>query len=1008
DEQSPSSNNPTDNSSSPILIHPDLRYDKHTKFSGELLLDWFLIHFEGRYENLTLKQVILRCCKCLQSLGVLRTENDQNNNDLFQTQSLYSWASNIDDEDTDIKLSPTKTTSDINHHHPIESQEKNYRPSTTTTAILDILRDEYGFLPGVPPTETKSVSTQIDPVNEIETFEESTQTDQLNPPLISHYKKCLTFELNPMPVSIISNSQSECEPSSTAPHCYDEIIVRRAMHKLLSCDNSSEPSSPSDNDVHSSTLIIRPSKAFKNNHAKFSSELLLEWLAVNCDGKNACQQGFIQQFKSCLPSNSNTNANDIDLQKTLNVSTSINESKLPLSSTREQKTSPIISSTEYDQNIIDDVRLLLSDLIIQVDQKSKLTNVPSSISKLAQSTIPPPPPPPPFFTIAASSPPSSSSSSIPPPPPPPPFPGFAIPPPPPLPFCTSSTGPPPPPPPPPFLNCGAPPPPPPPPFPGFAGPPPPPPPFPGFSGPPLPPPFPGFAGPPPPPPFPGFAGPPPPPPPPPFPGFSGTAPPPPPPFPGFGGPPPPPPMMPGFGAPPQFPQYLRKKQKYAVTEPVKKVQWSKINPHAIKRDSIWVEVDEEKYISDELFSDIRKNFANKIAPSRQPIHDLVDKSKELRVLDSKAAQNFAIMFSQLKAPPTTFREWMLSCDNESLKDDFLKQLEKYLPTPEELKALFELKEEINDLQYSEQYFCAIGDIKRLKQRLKTLLFKANYKETFEETDKAFVEVRTACDHVRHSLRFKKMLELILTIGNYMNSSAKSYEPVHGFDISFLPKLHSTKANDGRRSLLHFIVQAIEDKHRDLLSFSDEFFSLADGISKINILELQKQPKDIGRELKCAREELEIAKHVDERVEGDKFAESIEDFIIRAHDDVTRLEQLDGEMTQSYQDLCDFLAIDPKIYSLNEFFIDLKSFCSFFSTCVQEVRAWREQAARAIKNSNIQLSVEKRTHDIPDNSTVVHRRPLSRIEDLIDKRKTNRGLTPTPTPTVTPTKRRSQS
>ena len=87
----------------------------------------------------------------------------------------------------------------------------------------------------------------------------------------------------------------------------------------------------------------------------------------------------------------------------------------------------------------------------------------------------------------------------------------------------------------------------------------------------------------------------------------------------------------------------------------------------------------------------------------------------------------------------------------------------------------------------------------------------------------------------------------------MNSSAKTYEPVHGFDISFLPKvissiffsalyppssfkqLHSTKANDGRRSLLHFIVQAIEDKHRDLLSFSDEFYSLADAVSKSEIV-----------------------------------------------------------------------------------------------------------------------------------------------------------------------------
>ena len=30
-------------------------------------------------------------------------------------------------------------------------------------------------------------------------------------------------------------------------------------------------------------------------------------------------------------------------------------------------------------------------------------------------------------------------------------------------------------------------------------------------------------------------------------------------------------------APPQLPQYLRKKQKYSVTEPVKKVQWSKVS-----------------------------------------------------------------------------------------------------------------------------------------------------------------------------------------------------------------------------------------------------------------------------------------------------------------------------------------------------------------------------------------------------------------------------------------------
>jgi len=55
--------------------------------------------------------------------------------------------------------------------------------------------------------------------------------------------------------------------------------------------------------------------------------------------------------------------------------------------------------------------------------------------------------------------------------------------------------------------------------------------------------------------------------------------------------------------------------------------------------------------------------------------------------------------------------------------------------------------------------------------------------------------------------------------------------------------------------------------------------------------------------------------------------------------------------------------------------------------------------------NILSIVERRTQDTPDDSsTTVTRRPLSRIEDLIEKRKSNRGLTPS----LTPTKRRSQS
>ena len=62
----------------------------------------------------------------------------------------------------------------------------------------------------------------------------------------------------------------------------------------------------------------------------------------------------------------------------------------------------------------------------------------------------------------------------------------------------------------------------------------------------------------------------------------------------------------------------------------------------------------------------------------------------------------------------------------------------------------------------------------------------------------------------------------------------------------------------------------------------------------------------------------------------------------ARDDVERLESLFSKMTGAYQNLCEYLATDLKKCPLNEFFTDLKSFCTLFLRCLQEYRLWRGQ------------------------------------------------------------------
>ena len=46
---------------------------------------------------------------------------------------------------------------------------------------------------------------------------------------------------------------------------------------------------------------------------------------------------------------------------------------------------------------------------------------------------------------------------------------------------------------------------------------------------------------------------------------------------------------------------------------------------------------------------------------------------------------------------------------------------------------------------------------------------------------------TACEEVRHSKKFAEILELILLLGNVMNSGSRNGQ-AFGFEISFLPKV----------------------------------------------------------------------------------------------------------------------------------------------------------------------------------------------------------------------------
>lgn len=491
---------------------------------------------------------------------------------------------------------------------------------------------------------------------------------------------------------------------------------------------------------------------------------------------------------------------------------------------------------------------------------------------------------------------------------------------------------------------------------------PPPPMLPGGGGPPPPPPPPGMGGgPPPPPPPPGMGGGPPPPPPPP--GMGGGPPRP----PGMGPPPPPPPggFVPLAPAQPVLPSWLKPKKKWEVEGPMKRVNWNTINAQKLSEKSIWGKVQEDKIANKDILTGLAVNFSSKpVKKSENENKEKPPSSKknivDLKVLDGKAAQNLSILlggsFKHLSYDQ--IKICLLRCDTSIISTNFLAQLIQYLPPPDQLKKLQEYKNKGEELSNAERFAATIGEIKRLGARLASLSFKLTMPDLVQDVKPDIVAATAACEEVRNSKKFAKILELILLLGNYMNTGSKK-EQAYGFEISFLTKLTNTKDQENKRTLLHYIAETAEKNFPEALTFYEDL-SHVDKASRVSLETVQKTMRQMNSSLKNLESDLNNNKIP--QCDDDKFAEEMGPFSIECRKQVEVLGTMQTQMETLFKDVADYFAFDPNKYTLEEFFSDIKTFKDAFIQAHQDNVKAREDEEKVRR---AQEAREQHQRDIQD-------------------------------------------
>jgi len=241
---------------------------------------------------------------------------------------------------------------------------------------------------------------------------------------------------------------------------------------------------------------------------------------------------------------------------------------------------------------------------------------------------------------------------------------------------------------------------------------------------------------------------------------------------------------------------------------LKPLHWDKVRACS-DRDMVWDRLKSNSFQLDEDMIEVlfTNNAAN--APSRDTLKKpgAPQCSAQEKVLDPKKAQNIAILLRALNVTLEEVSDALLDGNAECLGADLLETLVKMAPTKEEELKLRNFTGDLSKLGSAERFLKALLDIPFSFKRVDAMLYRANFESEINYLRKSFETLEGACDDLKGSRLFLKLLEAVLQAGNRMNFGTNRGQ-AKAFKLDTLLKLADVKGTDGKTTLLHFVVQEI--------------------------------------------------------------------------------------------------------------------------------------------------------------------------------------------------------
>uniref|UniRef100_A0A3Q1CDY0 Formin-like 2b n=1 Tax=Amphiprion ocellaris TaxID=80972 RepID=A0A3Q1CDY0_AMPOC len=448
-------------------------------------------------------------------------------------------------------------------------------------------------------------------------------------------------------------------------------------------------------------------------------------------------------------------------------------------------------------------------------------------------------------------------------------------------------------------------------------------------------------------------------------------------------PPPPPPVappLPGSGGSPTViftsglaAVKIKKPIQTKFRMPV--LNWVALKPSQIN-GTVFNDIDDESILQDldveefeEMFKTKAQGPAVDLTLSRQKLPQKAP--SKVSLLEANRAKNLAITLRKAGQGSEVICRAIHTFDLRTVRVDFVECLMRFLPTDSEVKLLRQYERDrkpLEALSDEDRFMLQFSRIERLSQRMNIMTFMGNFTDNVQMLTPQLHAIIAASVSIKSSQKLKKILEIILALGNYMNSSKRG--AVYGFKLQSLDLLLETKSTDRKQTLLHYIANVVREKYSSVSLFYNElhYVDKAAAVSLENVL---CDVKELQRGMELTWREFSVSHNA-----------TLKDFISRNESRLSKLQE-DARIAQdAFEDAVKFFGESSKTMPPSVFFPIFVRFIKAYRLAEEENEQRRRQEQMLLEK----LEQEEQLQEEEETKSPSHRGKRQQQELITELRR----------------------